>query len=128
MFKNLDSLINGALGAITQVINNPSMSQNERTSKVGQLLGNVREKVEIQVVKARKEIVIAETKDGNIYQKSWRPTLMYALTGLIVVRCLGLIGPLPDFFAPLMTLGSTGFILGRTAEKIVPGLLEFFKK
>jgi len=75
------------------------------------------------------EIIIAETKGGWL-QRNWRPILMLTIVTIvannyIIYPYLSLLGipatplQLPEKLWSLMTLGVSGYIVGRSAEKIV---------
>ena len=75
------------------------------------------------------KVLLAEMS-GNWLQKSWRPILMLSVVAIVVnnyiaVPYLQLFGieaivlDLPDKLWNLMTLGMSGYVVGRSAEKIV---------
>ena len=81
---------------------------------------------------AAASIVAAEAKSDHWLTSTWRPIVMLTFTGLIVARWLG-------FSAPGITeaevlklwdivqLGLGGYVIGRSAEKIVPALADALK-
>lgn len=88
---------------------------------------------ELEELTLRAGIVKAEAESENWLASSWRPVLMLTFGGLIVARWFG-------FAAPELTeaeylklwsiveLGIGGYVIGRSAEKIVPSVVEALKK
>jgi hypothetical protein len=84
---------------------------------------------------AQRDVVIAEVSRGSWLARSWRPLLMFLVMGIITVY--GLILPLaetllgqaigftprwhdiPDGLWNLITIGVTGYIGGRSLEKVL---------
>lgn len=91
------------------------------------------QKGELEEMSLRSGIVKAEAESENWLASSWRPILMLTFGGLIVARWFG-------FAAPELTeaeylklwsiveLGIGGYVIGRSAEKIIPSVAEVFKK
>ena len=91
------------------------------------------QKGELSELQARAGIVQSEAQSENWLASSWRPILMLTFGGLIVARWFG-------FAAPELTeaeylklwsiveLGIGGYVIGRSAEKIIPSVAEVFKK
>lgn len=78
---------------------------------------------------AAAEIVKAEAASGNWLASAWRPLTMLTFVALIVARWLGWSAPgiseeevlkLWD----IVQLGLGGYVIGRSAEKILPGVLS----
>lgn len=74
-------------------------------------------------------IVQAEASSGNWLTSGWRPITMLVFVTLIVCRLFGLTS---DHVTPaeytqlwqLVQLGLGGYVLGRSAEKIVPDIVQ----
>ena len=88
-----------------------------------------------QTQQLQAQIIVAEAAGQSWLQRNWRPILMLSIVAIVVnnyilVPYLGLFGvpmtilDLPDKLWNLMTLGVTGYIAGRTGEKIT----EIWKK
>ena len=80
-------------------------------------------------LEAKSKVVIAEAKGGAL-QRNWRPLLMFTFIILIIFNYIavpitamfGVIIPaltIPPEMWTLLTLGVTGYITGRSAEKIM---------
>jgi hypothetical protein len=78
--------------------------------------------------------IIQSEANGNKLQRNWRPIVMLAFAGIVVFQfflypILRLFNPqfpeldilTPDFWG-LLQIGIGGYVIGRTAEKIVPQL------
>lgn len=79
------------------------------------------------LAKAGAAIVQAEAASKNWLASSWRPVAMYVFIGLIVARWFGYgaANLQPAEYLELWTLvkiGMGGYVIGRSAEKIVPAV------
>lgn len=83
-------------------------------------------------LEAQQKIVEAEAKSGNIITSMWRPITMLTFLVMIVMFWFGYTPPnvepyLPDLFG-LIKIGLGGYVIGRSAEKVVPQVAQIFKK
>lgn len=79
------------------------------------------------------DIVKAEAQSDNWLTAAWRPLVMLTLTGLVVARWFGFaaedMSPEEYMMAwKLIQLGLGGYVIGRSAEKIIPAAAKAFKK
>ena len=86
-----------------------------------------------EIEKAAAEVVKAEAQGKNWLQRTWRPITMLVFVALIVARWLGWSAPnLSEAEAlklwDIVEIGLGGYVIGRTAEKVLPGLVESLKK
>ena len=82
-------------------------------------------------LQAAVSVIVAEAA-GNWLQRSWRPIMMLTFTGLIVARWLGWTAPnlAPaeyDHLWSIVQLGIGGYVIGRSVEKVLPGLVGAVK-
>jgi hypothetical protein len=82
---------------------------------------------------AAAENVKAEISSGSWLGKNWRPILMLTFAGLIVSRWFGYSAPNMSEAEVLelwgiVKLGITGYVGGRTVEKVAPVIAQAFKK
>lgn len=81
-------------------------------------------------MEARSKIIIAEASGTSWLQKNWRPILMLSIIAIIVNNYIlfpylslfttkVVILELPPALFNLMTLGVSGYIIGRSGEKII---------
>lgn len=84
---------------------------------------------ESQLMENRTKLIEAETKTGNIFVSSWRPALMVIFALLIVAKWLGFSAPgiseavELELFS-IVKLGMTGYVVGRSAEKVMNSYKE----
>ena len=83
--------------------------------------------------KAAADVVKAEAQGQSWLQRSWRPITMLIFVALIVTRWLGWSAPeLAEAEAlklwDIVQLGLGGYVIGRSAEKVLPELVEAVKK
>lgn len=85
------------------------------------------------IEQAASDIVKAEAQSSNWLASAWRPITMLTFVALIVARWLGWSAPgiteaevlkLWD----IVQLGLGGYVIGRSAEKIVPAIAEALKR
>jgi hypothetical protein len=88
--------------------------------------------MERAALEARAKIVAAEAASSNWLTASWRPILMLTFGGLVVARWLGFTTEVPpEVEAELWTvvqIGIGGYVVGRSAEKVVPALAAAMTK
>lgn len=85
------------------------------------------------LIDARAKVLNAEYEHGSWLSKNWRPLVMLTFTYIIMHNYIlspsfGIM-PLempPQMFS-LIENGLTGYIIGRSAEKIVPEAIKVFK-
>jgi hypothetical protein len=78
---------------------------------------------------AASSIVRAEAESEHWLTATWRPILMLTFGGLIVARWLGFAAPgLAEAEVvklwSIVELGIGGYVIGRSAEKVMPALAE----
>lgn len=80
---------------------------------------------ERQLMESQRDIIVAEAQGGSWLQKSWRPITMLTFLGLVVMDSFGwLANPLANEAWVLLQIGLGGYVVGRSAEKIVPKVME----
>ena len=85
---------------------------------------------------AKKEIIVAEAKSESWLTRNWRPMVMLACMASVMAYWFGLTPEdVPHLTEDvimsmfnLVKIGVGGYIVGRSAEKIAPGVLDVFKK
>lgn len=88
---------------------------------------------ELSEFMAAADIVKTEAQSESWLASSWRPILMLTFGALIVARWFGLAAPnlSEDEYLKLWSiveLGLGGYVIGRSAEKIVPSMAALLKK
>jgi hypothetical protein len=91
------------------------------------------QKGELAELSARAEIVKTEAASQSWLASSWRPITMLVFTGLIVARWFGWSAPNlseAEYLKlwDIVELGLGGYVIGRSVEKIAPGIAGALKK
>jgi len=86
-----------------------------------------------EIERAAAEVVKAEAQGQSWLQRTWRPITMLVFVALIVARWLGWSAPnLSEAEAiklwDIVEIGLGGYVIGRSAEKVLPVLLQSVKK
>lgn len=117
-------LLSGLVGDIGGIINSLSISSTEKKeleTKVTQVVYSYAG----ELAQQQAEIVMKETQ-GNWLQRSWRPLVMLAFAGVVL---LGTVVDIPYLendskFWNLIEIGLGGFVVGRSIEgagRLFPG-------
>ena len=85
------------------------------------------------LAEARSNIIIAEATSQSWLARNWRPITMLMFGGLILAIATGLtdvedLAAVPEQLWRLLQIGIGGYIVGRSAEKIVPQVFNNKKK
>ena len=86
-----------------------------------------------EIERAAAEVVKAEAQGQSWLQRTWRPVTMLVFVALIVARWLGWSAPNLGEAEVLklwdiVEIGLGGYVIGRSAEKVLPGVVESLKK
>lgn len=85
------------------------------------------------IEQAAAEVVKAEAASGHWLAANWRPITMLVFVGLICARWWGFTAPgmtEAEYLSiyDLVKIGLGGYVVGRSAEKIVPAITEAMKR
>lgn len=87
----------------------------------------------LEVFKGQVSIIISEAQGGSFIQRNWRPITMLVFLGLVVAHFFGFESvtfthedSLQLF--ELIKLGLGGYVIGRTVEKVAPGVIDAIKR
>ena len=123
MKKILDWFSGGVIKEVGKVIDNLFTTDEERIKAKNEVFKVLKEQ-QLELQKLQTEIILAEA-NGNWLQRSWRPILMLSF-GFIVIYVKFIapmfslpIPPLEDEFWGLLNLGIGGYVVGRSAEKVM---------
>lgn len=91
------------------------------------------QKGELEELRARADIVKTEASSEHWLAANWRPILMLTFGALIVARWFGYAAPElseAEYIKlwSIVEVGIGGYVIGRSAEKIIPGVAEVLKK
>jgi hypothetical protein len=86
-----------------------------------------------EIEKAAADVVKTEAQGQSWLQRTWRPITMLVFVALIVARWLGWSAPnLSEAEAlklwDIVEIGLGGYVIGRSAEKVLPGILAATKR
>ena len=86
-----------------------------------------------EIERTAAEVVKAEAQGQSWLQWTWRPITMLVFVGLIVARWLGWSAPNLGEAEVLklwdiVEIGLGGYVIGRSAEKILPGVVSSLQK
>ena len=128
LFRDIVNGIKGVLGGVDELIT----SDEERRAielKVTESLAPLLDKAmsfEMELLKARSEIILAETKSESFLTRNWRPFSMMVLLAYVVVGSLVGMEIDPNIW-DLFQIGFGGYIGGRTVEKVAPEIVKAIK-
>lgn len=95
--------------------------QNEMASKLLEY--------ESKLMDAQASIIRAEAQGASFLQRNWRPITMLTFLVLVVCDSFGLLTfRLSDEAWGLLKIGLGGYVIGRSAEKVVPQIVKSLKK
>ena len=121
--KVLDSIFPDKQAADAAKLKVLELAASERASELD---------AELRELSARAEIVKTEAASENWLASSWRPLLMLTFGALIVARWFG--WSAPDLAEAeyiklwdIVQLGLGGYVIGRSAEKIIPSVADAIK-
>ncbi len=84
---------------------------------------------ETQLLKAKTSVITAEAQGASWLQRNWRPITMLTFLALVVADTFGLTTfRLASEAWSLLQVGLGGYVVGRSAEKIIPKITEIMRK
>ncbi len=135
LFSTITSLVTGIIGPVAKVIDDVHTSEEEKltlrnafekmqTDLIGKLVAHSE-----KLIAAQKDIIVAEAS-GSWLQRSWRPLLMLGIVAMIMNNYVlvpyfneifewSVVLAIPEHMWNLLTYGLTGYVGGRSLEKIV---------
>lgn len=124
--------ITAALGIGGKLIDRLFPNPEQRAQAQVQLL-ELAQRGELAELAARSEIIKTEAASEHWLAANWRPILMLVFGGLIVARWFGWAAPNlseSEYLKlwDIVELGIGGYVIGRSAEKIIPTVAQALKK
>ena len=127
MWSFIASLVSPIANLISEAIPDKD-KQAEIQAKIVQLQAELSQKFleyEHKVLEAKKQVIVSESTGHSWLQRNWRPITMLTFLFLVVMDSFGI---LPNRLAndawDLLKIGLGGYVVGRSAEKIVAHLKE----
>lgn len=121
------SVISNIIKPVREIIDDLHTSQEEKENlkneiaKVEYDFQNRILEYEGKLTEAQSKIILAETQATSWIQRNWRPITMLTFLILVVCDSFGLLTfRLADQAWTLLQIGLGGYVIGRSAEKIVP--------
>lgn len=129
------NLIGSMFKPAADLIDNLHTSEEERLQVKSELFGMQAQlaakmmEYEAKLVEAKSKVITAEATGASWLQRNWRPITMLTFLGLVVADTFGLTAfRLADEAWTLLQLGLGGYVVGRSAEKVIPKVMENMKK
>jgi len=124
----LFSFLGKLISPVTDIINK-SVTDKDLRNQLLHEVSMMEMKLEAQLVKEQAETIRAEVAGKSWLQRNWRPICMLGFMVCVMAYWFGLT---PDNFPPeavdgmfgLIQIGMGGYVVGRSAEKIVPAVLN----
>ena len=132
---NIWNSLTSIVQPVTQLVDELHTSEEERL-KIKSGLFDVQAQLATQVMnyearllEARTKAITAEAQGASGLQRNWRPITMLTFLVLVVADTFGLTAfRLADEAWTLLQIGLGGYVVGRSAEKIVPKVTEVMRK
>lgn len=121
-------LLSNLVGEIGDIVETLSVSAKEKKEIQAGILGAVQRYDELL---ANNQLqMVAEEARGNWLQKSWRPIVMLVFAFIILLGTFTDLPILSDTSRlwDLLEIGIGGYVIGRSAEKVVAGVLPKNRK
>ncbi len=128
-------LLTGFVEPVTDLIDNLHTSDEERLevkTRLFAMQSAMATKVmdyEARLIEAKTKVITAEAQGASWLQRNWRPITMLTFLGLVVADTFGLTTfRLASEAWTLLQIGLGGYVVGRSAEKIVPKVTDAMRK
>lgn len=136
---NLLSIVSDLFKPAVELVDKLHTSEDEKLTAKAVLLNtqaafmNKALEFENERLQARAGLVEAEIKSESFITRNWRPMTMLAFVAAVLAYWFGLTpDSLPEeavtSMFELVKLGLGGYVVGRSVEKVAPGILKAFKK
>lgn len=115
-------LLSGLVGEVGNIVETLSVSSKEKKQIQADLVTAIQRCDEL-LVNGRASVVAEEAR-GNWLQRSWRPIVMLVFAFIILLGTFTQLPILADTsrFWDLLEIGIGGYVVGRSAEKVVRGI------
>lgn len=132
----LNGPLSGVLNGVGDLIDRFVTTDKEKLEARARLLEIERQanadllNADVEFAKAQADVIVAEAKSEGWLARSWRPLTMLTFTACIAYSYL--IAPIfgaqsvviPDDLWRVIELGLTGYVAGRSLEKIAPSIAD----
>ncbi|EGG93490.1 hypothetical protein IMCC1989_1139 [gamma proteobacterium IMCC1989] len=128
-------LLTGVVKPVTDLIDDLHTSDEERLqikAKLFEMQNAMASQVmdyEARLVEAKTKVITAEAEGASWFQRTWRPITMLTFLFLVVCDSFGLLAfRLAAEAWTLLQIGLGGYVVGRSAEKVIPKVTEVMRK
>lgn len=129
------SFLSGVAEPVTKLIDELHTSDEERLqikAKLFEMQTAMAAKTmdyEARLIESKTKIITAEAQGASWLQRNWRPITMLTFLALVVADTFGLttFRLAPEAWT-LLQIGLGGYVVGRSAEKIVPKVTDVMRK
>jgi len=132
---NIIGLIRDIFKPAVQLVDDLHTSEEERLQSKERTLNMYIDAMEsgldyeMKQMEAKAEIVLAEAKSEHWLTSTWRPITMLTFVALVVLDQTGVLAfRLAGEAWTLLQIGLGGYVVGRSAEKVAPSIIEALKK
>ena len=127
MALNILSVITGLFKPVNDIVGTITDGNTKKLELANQL-AKMQSDVTMQVLDLQAQLVESQSKNiqtemtgASWLQRNWRPITMLTFLALVVLDSFGfLANPLNDGAWALLQIGLGGYVVGRSAEKIIP--------
>ncbi len=127
LFDFLGGLVRPIIGLVDDLVTTDE-ERGQIKLKLTELQNAVSSKLidyETKLMESQSAIIVAEAQGQSWLQRSWRPITMLTFLVLVVCDSFGLLAfRLASEAWLLLQIGLGGYVVGRSAEKIIPKLLN----
>ena len=127
--------LSGLVEPVTNLIDDMHTSEEERLqvkAKLFKMESAMAAQVldyETSLAEAKTKVITAEAQGASWIQRNWRPITMLTFLALVVADTFGLTQfRLAEEAWALLQIGLGGYVVGRSAEKVIPKVTEVMKK
>ncbi len=131
MAFNILSILKDVVAPVTTLIGDMHTSEDEKLQARNALaamqntISMAYLDYEARIAEMQGSIIVAEAQGQSWIQRNWRPITMLAFLALVICDQFGLLEfRLADQAWTLLQIGLGGYVVGRSAEKIVPQLVK----
>lgn len=121
------SFLGSVIEPVTKLVDDLHTSDEEKLlikAKMQAVENEMAQKVlgyEAQLMQAQAKVITAEAQGASWLQRSWRPITMLVFLALVCLDAFGWLAfRLSDQAWSLLQIGLGGYVVGRSAEKIMP--------
>lgn len=132
MFAALLPILSSLIGPIAQSLFPNPEEETKRQQFQNQFVTQLMQQAQA-IELAAADVVKVEAASNHWLAANWRPLTMLVFVGLVVARWMGWTAPgmsEAEYLSiyDLIKIGLGGYVVGRSAEKIVPAVAAILKK